>query len=733
MFNYSKIKKLTFLIGCISLQISAQKINSKEINRLEKLAQQTTIIRDNWGIPHIYGKTDADAVFGLLYAQCEDDFKRIEMNYIEKLGRLSEIKGQAVLYNDLEIKLLIDINEAKTDYKKAPSWLKKLLNSYADAINFYLYKHPEVKPALLTHFEPWFPLLWTDGSIGAISTADLSTAELKAFYSGNNDKVAYVEREKYVQTGSNGFAFAPSKTADGNAILYINPHTTFYFRPEVQITSEEGLNVYGAVTWGQFFIYQGFNENCGWMHTSSNVDVADVYAEKITNKNGKLFYEFDKKLLPVIEKEITINYTENGKLIPKKFKTYSTNNGPIMAKREGKWISLKSNNRSMTSLIQSWVRTKSKSFDDYKKAMDLKANTSNNTVYADNKGNIAYWHGNFIPIRDKNLNWSKVIDGSVSSTQWKGLHTVDETVHLYNPVNGWLQNCNSTPYSVAGENSPKEANYLPYMAPDGENFRGVNAVRIFSKGDKYTLDKVIADGYDSKLSIFEVLIPGLINVFEQNIKPDYPDYKELSEAISIMKNWDYYARENSVATTLAVEWAYKLDPIIQKAYIDEGELDQVENTQNFAKNATADQLIPQLQTVIKELKSNWGKWQVTWGEINRFQRSGGAIDLKYDDDKPSLPIGFGPGSWGSLPSFKSSYQNGSKKRYGYNGNSFICAVEFGPKIKAKSLLAGGNSGDENSKHFIDQAKMYREGQFKDVLFYKEDILKNAEKTYHPGE
>jgi acyl-homoserine-lactone acylase len=733
MFNYNKIIQFAFVFCCVNFQVSAQKINVKEVSRLEKLAQQVSIVRDQWGIPHVYGKTDADAVFGLLYAQCEDDFKRIEMNYIEKLGRLSEIKGQSVLYNDLEIRLLIDTEEAKSDYKKAPAWLKKLLNSYADAINFYLYKHPEVKPVLLMHFEPWFPLLWTDGSIGAISTADLSTGELKAFYSGNNDKVAYVEREKNVQTGSNGFAFSPSKTADGNAILYINPHTTFYFRPEVQITSEEGLNVYGAVTWGQFFIYQGFNENCGWMHTSSNVDVADMYAEKITNKNGKLFYEFKKKLLPVIEKEITIKYTENGKLIPKKFKTYFTNNGPVMAKRDEKWISLKSNNRSMTSLIQSWVRTKSKSFEEYKKAMDLKANTSNNTVYADNKGNIAYWHGNFIPIRDKNLNWAKVVDGSVSTTQWKGLHEVDETVHIYNPVNGWLQNCNSTPYSVAGENSPKRENYLPYMAPDGENFRGINAVRIFSKGNHYTLDKVIAEGYDTKLSIFEILIPSLIAVFEKNIRPSDLEYAELIEPISILKNWDYYAKENSIATTLAVEWAYKLDPIILKAYIDEGELDQVENTKNFAQTATVSQLIPQLQEVLKNLKSNWGTWQVAWGEINRFQRFNGDIDLKYDDSKSSLPIAFGPGSWGSLPSFKSSYQKDSKKRYGYNGNSFVCAVEFGSRIKAKSLLAGGNSGDPNSKHFNDQSEMYQKGQFKEVLFYKEDVIKNAEKTYHPGE
>ena len=732
--NYIKnYLPLLLLVFCFNLPMFSQKITIKEIERLEKLAKQVSIIRDNWGIAHVYGKTDADAVFGMLYAQCEDDFKRVEMNYIEKLGRLSELKGQSVLYNDLEIKLLIDTEEAKADYKKAAPWLKKLLNSYADGINFYLYKHPEVKPALLTHFEPWFPLLWTDGSIGAISTADLSTGEFKAFYSGNNDKVAYIEREKDVQTGSNGFAIAPSKTVSGNAILYINPHTTFYFRPEIQMSSEEGLNAYGAVTWGQFFIYQGFNESCGWMHTSSNVDVADMYSEKIITKNNKLFYEYDKKLLPVIEKKITIKYLENGKLIPKTFKTYFTNHGPIMAKRDGKWISLKSNNRSMKSLEQSWVRTKAKGFEDYKKAMDLKANTSNNTVYADKEGNIAYWHGNFIPVRDKKLNWSKLMDGTTSATQWKGLHSVSETVHSYNPINGWLQNCNSTPYSVAGGNSPKRENYLPYMAPDGESFRGLNAVRLLSKGKDYTLDKVIADGYDTKLTAFEFLIPALVASFEKNINKDNAVYAELIEPINLLKKWDYYTKENSLATTLAIEWAYKLDPIIQKVYVDEGEMDQVENTKNFVKNALPEQLIPQLQMVVNELKTKFGTWQIPWGEINRFQRTSGDITMTYNDAMESLPIGYGPALWGSLPAFKSNYQKDTKKRYGTNGNSFVCAVEFGTKIKAKSLLAGGNSGDPKSKYFYDQAEMYRKGEFKDVLFYKDDVQKNAQKTYHPGE
>lgn len=711
----------------------AQSVAKKEIDRLEKTAKQVQIIRDQWGIAHVYGETDADAVFGLLYAQCEDDFKRVEMNYIEKLGRLAEVKGQSVLYNDLETRLLIDTEAAQADYKKAAPWLKKLLQSFADGINYYLYKHPEVKPKLLQHFEPWYPLLWTDGSIGAISTGGLSTAELKTFYSGNSRKVAFVEREPNVQTGSNGFAIAPSKSATGNAMLYINPHTTFYFRPEIQMSSNEGLQAYGAVTWGQFFIYQGFNENCGWMHTSSNVDVADLYAEKIVKKKNQYFYEYEGKLRTVQQKNITISYLENGKLIPKTFTTYATHHGPIMGERDGKWISLRANNRSMIGLEQSWLRTKSTSFASYQSAMDLKANTSNNTVYADKEGNIAYWHGNFVPKRDLNFNWSKEVDGSIKRTEWQGLHAVSESVHAYNPKNGWLQNCNSTPFTVAGIESPKAQNYPNYMAPDGENFRGLNAVRLLGQDKKYTLEQLIADGYNTKLTAFEYLIPALLNAYAKTLVANTDTYKNLEEPIAVLKNWDFHSDEKSVATTLAVEWAYRLDPILQKVYVNQGEKDQVQNVIAFAEAATAEQLLPQLQAVITDLQSKFNTWQVPWGTINRFQRSSGDIDLTFDDEKESLPIGFGPALWGSLPAYKSSYAKNTIKRYGSNGNSFICAVEFGPKVKAKSLLAGGNSGDVNSKHFDDQAEMYQKGVFKDVLFYKEDVLANAKKSYHPGE
>jgi acyl-homoserine lactone acylase PvdQ len=405
-----------------------------------------------------------------------------------------------------------------------------------------------------------------------------------------------------------------------------------------------------------------------------------------------------------------------------------------MAKINGEYLSVKADNRIMNGLIQCWQRTKAKSFDEFKKTLALLGNISNNTVYADAEGNIAYWHGNRIPVRNPKYDWSNPVDGTTPATEWKGLHKVDETVHLYNPPNGWLQNCNSTPFTVAGNNSPGKTDYPTYMAPDGENFRGINAVRVLDEEKHYTIDKVIKAGYDTRLSAFEILIPALIKTFENTGNPDDLTHTSLTGPINILKNWDYRCDENSIATTLAVTWGQRILPAISRTKaIDDRTSDLVEKTKQFAAAASADDILLPFLATINELTIKFGHWQMPWGEINRFQRISSDIDNKFDDSKPSIPVGFTSSAWGMLPSYASRTYPGTKKRYGVNGNSFICAVEFGKRIKAKSLLAGGESGDQNSKHFFDQGLMYSKGQFKDVLFYKEDVLQHAERTYHPGE
>lgn len=399
----AKIKNSICLLVIIHFSMAGctQTNSAQQVSAWQKAAKNVTIIRDHYGVPHIYGKTDADCVFGLMYAQCEDDFARVEMNYVTMLGRTSEVVGEKNIYEDLMVRMTIDSADAVEDYKNSPSWLKKLLNAHADGINYYLYKHPKVKPAVLSRFEPWFPLMYTDGSISAIQTGGLNANDIRNFYAtkdkayrGSNGPMGsqqfqhHMARSAYKEeqlSGSNGFAIAPSKSASGKAMLYINPHVTFYFRPEVHVISEEGMNVYGAVTWGQFFVYQGFNEHLGFMHTSSMADAADLYEEKVIQKDGKYFYEYDGKLKPVMERKVNISYQQGGGVLSKSFTIYSTHHGPVMGTIDDKWLSLKTNNRSLNGLIQSWKRIRAESLSDFKTNLFLKANLSNNTVYADDK------------------------------------------------------------------------------------------------------------------------------------------------------------------------------------------------------------------------------------------------------------------------------------------------------------------------------------------------------------
>jgi acyl-homoserine lactone acylase PvdQ len=725
------MKWIAFLLFPVS--VFAQNFSTKEITRWQQQAARVTIVRDNWGIPHIYGKTDADCVFGLLYAQCEDDFKRVESNYIDILGRNAEVNGSNYLYADLYTKLLIDSAGAVADYAHSPAWLKSLLQAFADGVNYYLYKHPDVHPALLHRFEPWYQLMWTDGSIAAIKSGSITAEDLQHFYTGNPQPVANIQnqyQEEEPATGSNGFALAPAHTASGNAILYINPHVTFYFRPEVHVISEQGLNAYGAVTWGQLFVYQGFNEHCGWMHTSGYSDVADMYAEQVVKKGNRLFYKYNNTLRPVTQRAVTVKYKEGDIVKSKTITTYATHHGPVMGMRNGRWISVRANNRSLNSLVQSWNRTKANGFAAFKKNMELLSNASNNTVFADDQGNIAYWHGNFIPRRDTSFNWEEPVDGSITATEWKGLHTLDETIHLYNPASGWIQNCNSTPFTASGASSPKKQQYPVYMATEPENFRGINAARLLSKAHAFTIDSMIALGYNSYLAAFEELVPALAKAFTTG-NQEHDLYTQLAAPVAALAGWNKQAKDTSIATTLAIEWIQKLQPFINRVRDNGKETDFVNRVHLYAGTATPQELLEALALVVTELTGKFGSWQVAWGTINRYQRLTGNMQETYSDAQPSLPVGMAASIWGCIPSFVSRYYQGTQKRYGYNGNSFICAVEFGKKVKAKSLLTGGESGNPSSPHFNDQAGMYTKGIFKDVLFYKEDVLQHAEKTYHP--
>jgi acyl-homoserine-lactone acylase len=721
-----------------------------ELQRQTERARNVTIIRDDYGVPHIYGKTDADAVFGLLYAQSEDDFKRVERNYIWATGRLAEVEGEEALYSDLRARLYMTVEEGKMAYESAPPWLHELCVAFADGINYYLHTHPEVEPHLLTHFEPWMPMFFFEGSIGG-DIEQIPLDRIEEFYGPRavgapDDEPAKVADHPTKEEpgllaqlalddeprGSNGIAISGALTESGNAMLLITPHTTFYFRGEVHVASEEGLNAYGAVTWGQFFVYQGFNEHNGWMHTSTYVDFIDEFVETVSEQDGALVYRYGDELRPVEVSDVTLRYKEGDELLERVFPIYRTHHGPIthvLAPQEslpdGHWVATKINWDPVNALRQSYIRTKTTGHEEFREMMNIRANSSNNTVYADADGNIAYYHGNFVPKRDPSFDFSNPVDGSNPATDWQGRHTVDETITLLNPPNGWIQNANSTPFSAAGENSPRREDYPTYMAPDPENFRSIHAVRLLREASGLTLDGLIDLAYDPALPGFEVLVPGLVEAFDRSGS----GYPELAGPIEELRAWDYTVAEDSVPMSLAHFYA--------TLYNREGEypeeLPPVERFEFFATETPHEERLSLFKRVVDTLEADFGRWETPWGEINRYQRLSGAIDPIHDDDQPSIPVGMASGRWGALASYGARAFPSTRRIYGIGGNSFVAVVEFGEKVVAKSLLVGGQSGDPASPHFDDQAQRYVDRQFKEVAYYRDDVERRATRTYHPGE
>src|SRR5688572_13649997 len=406
------MKKLVLSLLIICASCAPNLAANTELAEWQQQAQNVTIIRDDWGIAHVYGKTDADAVFGAIYAQAEDDFNRIEVNYLNSIGRLAEAEGESAIWSDLRMKLFIDPAEMQKLYAAAPESLRKLMDAWADGLNFYLATHPEVKPRVITRFEPWMPLSFSEGSIGGdIGRANLG--QLEAFYgratSGGNNGEATSHRPQATGTaesrvtsheslapshndeeprGSNGIVIAPSNTINKRALLLINPHTSFFFRSELQMVSEEGLNAYGASTWGQFFIYQGFNDKTGWMHTSSSVDNIDEYLETITKKDGWNFYRHGSEEKAVAQKTVTVTYKTPNGMAERKFVVYRTHHGPIVREQDGKWVAIRLMEEPLKALQQSWGRTKTKNLQEYLKVMEFHTNSSNNTLFADAEGNF---------------------------------------------------------------------------------------------------------------------------------------------------------------------------------------------------------------------------------------------------------------------------------------------------------------------------------------------------------
>jgi len=645
------------------------------------------------------------------------------------MGRLAEVEGEAEIYRDLRMKLFIDPDNLRSLYASSPDSLKALMDAWADGLNYYLFTHPQVKPRVIAYFEPWMALSFTEGSIGG-DIEKVSIPLLEAFYSGSTPKTsAAIAGMPAEPTGSNGFAVAPSNSATHHALLWINPHTSFFFRAEAQMTSSEGLDAYGALTWGQFFVYQGFNGAAGWMHTtSSGVDNIDEYIEAVEKRGEAWMYQYGKEKRPLDVRKIVVPYRTPAGPATREFTVFRTHHGPIVRREGEQWVSVRLMQDPVKALTQSYMRTKATNYRSFRDTMELHTNSSNNTVFADREGNIAFFFSNFIPRRSTSFDWNRPVDGSNPATEWNGVLSIDESPNVLNPPNGWIQNTNNWPFTAAGPNSPKKADYPPYVETGTDNPRGIHAVRVLDGRKDFTLESLAAAAFDPALPEFDLLMPTLLNDYADTSAAD-PRHRKLAEPIAQMKGWDRRWSAESVPTTLAVFWGEELwqrvAPEARKANLTVYEF--------METRASASQRLDALVAVVDKLTADFGTWKLPWGEVNRFQRLTGDIVQPFDDTKPSLAVGFTSSRWGSLASFGARSYNGTKKIYGTTGNSFLAAVEFGDRVRAKAVSAGGQSGDAASRHFNDQVARYASGDLRDVYFYPDQLQGHIERTYHPGE
>ena len=722
-------------IPALVVSAGAQQPTATDLAAWKRQAQNVTITRDDWGIAHIHGKTDADAIFGLEYAQAEDDFNRVETNYINAMGRLAEAEGESQIYRDLRMKLFINPDTLKALYAKSPDWLKKLMNAYADGLNFYLATHPNVTPRVIKHFEPWMALSFTEGSIGGdIEKVNLN--QLEAFYGGHAPASTSGddEEELYKEpSGSNGIAIAPANTVNHHALLLINPHTSFFFRSEVQVTSDEGLNAYGAVTWGQIFIYQGFNQHVGWMHTSSGVDAEDEFLETVTKKGRRLRLQarrqgaacrLDQDHGAVQDR---VGHGDEGfhRLL------HAARTGRPRTERQvgrrrsderagaGTHAVVHAHQGDRLQVVPTVVRAAHQLVEQH----DLRRRAGRHRVLPRQLHPEARPEVRLDAPRRRQRSRPRT---TRACSRW----TKRRTFSTRRAAGSTTATTGRGPRrGRRARSSPTSRRTSRRGAPSSRAGTTRSRCCRVARTSRWTTCSR-RSAFDSYMPSFEKMIPPLIKAYDATPASD-PVKAKVADQIAVLRPWDYRWGANSVATSLAVFWGEDVTRRVSTGRRGGG--GGGGSAEDLVAAAPAATLLQSLAAASDKLTADFGTWKTPWGDINRFQRINDDINSKFDDAGPSIPVPFASARWGTLASFGARAYPNTKKWYGTSGNSFVAVVEFGDSVRARAVTAGGESGNPSSKHFNDEATRYASGNLREVYFYPSQLKAHTERAYHPGE
>ncbi|NOT63002.1 MAG: penicillin acylase family protein [Acidobacteria bacterium] len=734
---------------------------------LDKVAQSVTIYRDTWGVPHVYGPTDYSVMFGFIYAQCEDNFWQVEDSYIQSLGRAAEVYGEKHLVDDLTNRALEITRLSQEEYAKLGPAMKEACQATADGYNYYVAKNPQAKPRLLTQLEPWHVIAFgrfAQYQLFIYKREKIKDSETMAAITEVGAKNAFLDRETERRRdretaknelanvspslplsvfpsqgediwqagliGSNTWAASAKKSASGHPLLFINPHQPF-FGPgqwiEGHINSATGWHMSGASFPGSPFPTVGHNDTLGWSHTVNAPDVIDLWTEKFDDAKNPMNYKYGTGYLTAKQWVSKVAIKTDAGVVNKTFEFRKTHHGPIVAIRDGKPLTVKmAMFEEGGGLEQRFMMGRAKNLAEFKAAMARTAVPMFNTMYADQAGNIWYCYYGAVPRRDTRFDWTKPLDGSDPTAEWKGYHKLDELPQVLNPATGWAQNCNATPFLATAEGSadnPAEAKFPKYMVTEPDNSRSRMSRVVLSEKEKFSFEDWATAAFDNRCIEAQTLVPLLSAEWDKLNAANPTQAAKTAEAIQIIKAWNQRADLDAVGMSLFTMWAYaRMQP----------QAKQMTKALPFPETAI-------LSYVLDEFTKKVGTWKVAWGEISRLQRihTSGALE-RFDDDKPSLPVPGGPGEYVGIifnfyTPFDTPIAKGLKRHYGQVGHSFVSVVEFGPKLQARSLIQFGQRHDPASKHWFDQGELYAKRQFKPAWYRLEEIKANLEAAYHPGE
>lgn len=717
------------------------------------LAEAVTIHRDTYGVPHVVGDTPPATAFGFAYAQAEDDFRQVEDDFVRAIGRAAEIHGRPALFDDwlngaLEIPRL-----SREEYRGADPEIRAILDGFAAGLNHYVSTHPDVEPRLLDRFEPWYPLAFIryiyyqngfrhaarlpreaylaefERSTG-LSPEELGLADGSEADGREDSRTRHASGTEASPDdpalGSNSWAVAPERTATGDALLFVNPHLPFFGPSRVyegHVISRDGWNFSGYTRLGFPLPYIGFGESHGWMSTDNYADQTDVWRESFDDPDDPSAYRYGDRYREAIVWTDTLRVSTDAGAELHVARYRKTHHGPVLAELDGDPMAVRMARFEEPGWLDQWYRmTRARTFEEFRDVTENLDVLFGNILYADSAGTVYYVYNAAVPVRSEAFDWSEPVDGSDPETEWRGYHPVEELPQVLNPASGWIQNCNSTPFlSTEGAENPDPADYPGYMVVEGDTPRAREARRILSTRDAWTFEAWAEASYSTHVGLAEEEIPRLVAAWEGLRERDPDRAAGVREAVELLAGWDRVSTVGSEAMTLFVHWG--------EAYMGLGP----EERERRAARVEA------LEAAVSRLEATWGSWRVAWGEVNRLQRNpaGGPVppggdpaDL-FSDDAASLPVPGVPSWAGGSFTFNARSFEGTRRRYGLSGNSYVAVVAFGDEVRAASLHTFGASGEPESPHYFDQAPLYVRGDYKPAPVTLAQVEQAAVRSYRP--